>query len=274
MVFCTPNAIDYLSMLDIIMVDPYPIPNANASSVSAALQNVAALGKPIMLVPQAFGGGENWARGPSRQEERLMTYLGLLNGAKAIQYFVRSVGVFPAPAAWGEIRAVAMEVRELTPALIGGRPVKASASDVSDGTCASSIVVKAWEDRDDSIVVIAANTMNNEGEPCRVRFSVEPRPGKACSVAAMFENRQLASSVDPTVGFVDALRGLATAAYRVECPPVEDGTSSTSSSSNLVYNPGYEEASNPGVPGSFGRSLCLQPPILLPPPFMMMLLST
>lgn len=39
---------------------------------------------------QAFGGGENWARGPSRQEERLMTYLGLLKGAKAIQYFVRS----------------------------------------------------------------------------------------------------------------------------------------------------------------------------------------
>ena len=39
-----------------------------------------------MMVPQAFGGGENWARGPSRQEERLMTYLGLLHGAKAIQY--------------------------------------------------------------------------------------------------------------------------------------------------------------------------------------------
>ena len=53
--------------------------------MQAALANVASLGKPVMLVPQAFGGGENWARGPSRQEERLMTYLGLLSGAKAIQ---------------------------------------------------------------------------------------------------------------------------------------------------------------------------------------------
>lgn len=53
--------------------------------MQGALSNVASLGKPVMLVPQAFGGGENWARGPSRQEERVMTYLGLLNGAKAIQ---------------------------------------------------------------------------------------------------------------------------------------------------------------------------------------------
>jgi hypothetical protein len=57
----------------------------SAASVLGALTNVASLGKPVMLVPQAFGGGENWARGPSRQEERLMTYLGLLSGAKAIQ---------------------------------------------------------------------------------------------------------------------------------------------------------------------------------------------
>lgn len=57
----------------------------SAATVQAALSNVASLGKPVMLVPQAFGGGENWARGPSRQEERLMTYLGLLSGAKAIQ---------------------------------------------------------------------------------------------------------------------------------------------------------------------------------------------
>lgn len=57
----------------------------SAATVQGALTNVASLGKPVMMVPQAFGGGENWARGPSRQEERVMTYLGLLAGAKAIQ---------------------------------------------------------------------------------------------------------------------------------------------------------------------------------------------
>jgi hypothetical protein len=90
MVFCTTQAANYLEMLDIIMVDPYPIPGSSAASVASALDNVASLGKPVMMVPQAFGGGENWSRGPSRQEERLMTYIGLLAGAKAIQYFVRS----------------------------------------------------------------------------------------------------------------------------------------------------------------------------------------
>ena len=75
MVFCTDAASKYLSMLDVIMVDPYPIPNQAAGSVQAALDNVAALGKPIIMVPQAFGGGENWARTPSAQEERIMTYV-------------------------------------------------------------------------------------------------------------------------------------------------------------------------------------------------------
>jgi hypothetical protein len=93
-----------------------PVPTSSAAAVLSALSNVASLGKPVMMVPQAFGGGENWARGPSRQEERLMTYLGLLSGAKAIQYFVRAVNSFPyAPAAWGEIRMIAAEVRVLTP---------------------------------------------------------------------------------------------------------------------------------------------------------------
>jgi hypothetical protein len=30
--------------------------------VAGTLASVRALGKPIMMVPQAFGGGENWAR--------------------------------------------------------------------------------------------------------------------------------------------------------------------------------------------------------------------
>lgn len=53
MVFCTTQAASYLEMLDVIMVDPYPIPNGDAASVSGALENVASLGKPVMMVPQA-----------------------------------------------------------------------------------------------------------------------------------------------------------------------------------------------------------------------------
>jgi hypothetical protein len=46
------------------MVDPYPIPNSPAETVLGAITQVTALGKPVIMVPQAFGGGENnlWAR--------------------------------------------------------------------------------------------------------------------------------------------------------------------------------------------------------------------
>jgi hypothetical protein len=256
MVFCTRNAADYLSMLDIIMVDPYPIPGSSASSVASALSNVASLGKPVMMVPQAFGGGENWARGPSRQEERLMTYLGLLHGAKAIQYFVRSQGIFPAPAAWSEIRMVAQEIRVLTPALLWGKAVEASVSDAklcpfpSTSGCASGVTVKAWTDRDGSIVVVAANTATDPGPACMVDFVVAApqaaTQGKKCSVTAMFDAGGIATTEtvsNYTITFSDSLRNFATNAYRVVCE-----LASIANSANMVYNGGYEIEMNPGVP--------------------------
>jgi len=254
MVFCTTNAIDYFSMLDIIMVDPYPIPGSPASSVASALANVASLGKPVMMVPQAFGGGENWARGPSRQEERLMTYLGLLHGAKAIQYFVRSQGIFPAPAAWSEIRIMAQEIRVLTPALLGGHEVEASVSAAklcsvpSTSACADGVVVKAWADRDGSIVVVAANTATSSGPACHVDFIVAATRGSRCSVTAMFDAGGITTMEvvsKGTVTFSDSLRGLATNAYRMVCD--EDGAVSTANL-NMVYNGGYEIEMNPGTP--------------------------
>ena len=105
-----------------------------------------------------------------------MTYLGLLHGAVGIQYFVRSQGVFPDPAAWGEIRMMAMEVRVLTPALTGGRPVHATVSDPSQcalNNCTSSVVVRAWADRDSSIVVVAANAATVASPACPVKYIPE-----------------------------------------------------------------------------------------------------
>ena len=67
------NPLPYLSALDLAMVDPYPVPNYNASTVTNALAVAASLNKPFMLVPQAFGGGEAWSRTPTGIEERLMT---------------------------------------------------------------------------------------------------------------------------------------------------------------------------------------------------------
>ncbi len=104
------------------------------------------------------------------------------------QYFVRNPeGMFPyAPAAWSEIRIIANEVRVLTPALLGGKPVPASVStpsaavSVDEADCAhvtmvtttavEAIVVKAWVDRDGTVVVVAANTENADGPTANVVF--------------------------------------------------------------------------------------------------------
>eukprot|EP00937_MAST-01D_sp_MAST-1D-sp2_P001715 g1715.t1 len=261
MVFCTDQAHAYRDMLDVIMVDPYPVPNGPAASITGALDAVAPLGKPLMMVPQAFGGGENWARGPSQQEERVMTYLGLMRGVQAVQYFVRSAdGTFPyAPAAWGTIRAIADEVRALTPALLGGKAVRGvtvAPAHGAPGGCA--IEAAAWVDRDGSVVVLAASTANVDGPPCAftVRVPVAAAGVRAFDVVAEFENRNIATGLKParatassratTVAFGDALRGLATAVYRIQ--PAAAGHAEAGGGGNLVYNGDYETCVNPAVP--------------------------
>jgi len=239
MVFCAGGASRYLSYLDLIMVDPYPIPNAAASSVQSSLEQVGALGKPIMLVPQAFGGGENWARGPSVQEERLMTYLGWLNGAVAIQYFVRSPpSVFPyAPAAWSEIRKIAAESVALTSALAGGSKLPCSVA----GT--TNVAAGAWKDRDGSVVVVVAH--NGTGVlGTSEQFSIQlvdtiwKVPG--VTVTSIFENLQTTFDAEAQT-ISDGLRPKETRVYRISSSPSVDPT-------NLVYNPSYETTVNPAVP--------------------------
>lgn len=124
------------------------------------------------------------------------------------QYFVRNPeGQFPyAPAAWSEIRIIANEVRVLTPALLGGKPVPASVStppakaSVDAAECAqvttvataaaAATVVKAWVDRDGTVVVVAANTVNADGPTANVVFKVNaPLNADGVSAAALFKRR-------------------------------------------------------------------------------------
>ena len=179
-----------------------------------------------------------------------MTYIGLLHGAIGIQYFVRSEGIFPAPAAWSEIRIMAQEVRVLTPALLDGDPVPVSTADsrrCSSGGCASSVIAKAWTDRDGSIVVVAANTATSAGPPCSTDFVVSvPNHMQTCSISAMFDAGGISTVADPSSGhvtFTDSLTNFGTNAYRVDC-----SGGSAVASPNLVYNGGYEIEMNPGVP--------------------------
>jgi len=123
-VFMTPSkAVDYSNGMDIVMTDPYPVPGGNIRIVSDLVKNLQKhfqYNKPVWLVPQAFGGNEFWEREPDWREIRMMTYQGIINNTKGIQYFIRhGLNSFPkSTSAWNEAAKVALEVREISPFLL------------------------------------------------------------------------------------------------------------------------------------------------------------
>lgn len=66
-------------------------------------------------MPQAFGGQEMWAREPTAKEIRLMTYMGLINGVKGIQYYTHAAGNLnpQSVSAWSVCSDIAVEVNQM-----------------------------------------------------------------------------------------------------------------------------------------------------------------
>ena len=92
-VFVIPErAAPFIHALDIAMTDPYPIPGdvIAVQDHMRALSTAFRFRKALWLVPQAFGGGEFWQREPTGPEIRVMTWLGIQEGAMGIQYFIRN----------------------------------------------------------------------------------------------------------------------------------------------------------------------------------------
>ncbi|MGE5419945.1 MAG: hypothetical protein ACM3UT_07145, partial [Chloroflexota bacterium] len=146
---------NYEDAMDIVMADPYPLPDLPASmvgNVAADLHEEFTGKRPVWIVPQAFGGGELWGREPTIQEIRAMTWQSIVNGATGIQYFVRQApNYFPkSPAAWSECGRMAMEVAEMTPWLLSDEePNKAE-------TASNNIIVTS-KLHDGKLLVLAAN---------------------------------------------------------------------------------------------------------------------
>lgn len=123
----------YSSAADIVWVDPYPIPDLPVTYVSECLDGTikaAGKDKPVWGVLQAFDWNV-WRKGsidkvhrPTPEEERCMTYLALVHGAKGIIYWSWGgskyyMGDFPEQ--WRVMKGIAGELRELTPVLAGGK---------------------------------------------------------------------------------------------------------------------------------------------------------
>ena len=228
----------YADALDIVMADPYPVPNLPVTIVgeTAGLLKTEFKGKrPFWIVPQAFGGGELWGREPTVQEIRSMTWQAIINGATGIQYFVRQgLNYFPkSSAAWSECGRISVEVAELTPWLLSDEetlPVESY----------SKNILVSSRLHNDQLIIMAVNKIN---EPVSASIRIAGvYNGKA---RVLFENR----SVIVNGGVIhDQLAAFGSQVYLVSIKP--EMPASTSSNINLIRDAGFEDLSGPGLPSA------------------------
>lgn len=240
MVFMTPfiSARDYTEILDIVMADPYPVPDMPVSmvgNVAGQLSREFTGSKPVWIAVQSFGGGEIWGREPTAQELRAMTYQSIIRGARGIQYFVRQgLNLFPkSVSAWAECGKMAVEIAELTPWLLSDEPA------IPVRTASPNIMATSAM-HDGRLVIIASNKAN---APARSDFSIgHPFTGRA---RVLFENRSLQVNGGY---FSDILSPYGSQVYMLTLKQKKDDVQPWAL--NLIRDPGFEDLSSPGIPSA------------------------
>jgi|GEM_PF-22297 len=239
-VFMLPSKFSqYRNTMDIAMTDPYPIPGP----VSMVEDFVEQMNKDfnheksIWLVPQAFGGQELWTREPTAKEIRLMTYMGLIHSAKAIQYYTHAPGNLnpQAVSAWSVCSDMAVEVNQMSAFLL---------SDEASPTVTSNeegVITKVFSYKGDVLIMVA----NKKNEPRS--FSVELNGAnqlqELSTASVWFENREVAFANGKINDVIDAL---GTRVYLLKAKERNDSLKAYTT--NLVYNPGFEKVVSPGLP--------------------------
>jgi hypothetical protein len=239
-VFMAPfiSAKKYTDALDIVMADPYPVPDHPVSmpgDVAGLLTREFRGKRPVWIVPQAFGGGELWSREPTIQEIRSMTWQSIINGATGIQYFVRQgLNYFPKSAAtWGECGRMAVEVSELTPWLL-------SDEETPQVTSSTQNVIVTSRVHNGELAVIAVNKIN---EP--VSTSIRITGMSAGKARVLFENRMIAFKGGV---ITDQLSPFGSQVYLIKIKP--EPSSEIGVNTNLIIDEGFEDLSGPGLPSA------------------------
>ena len=239
-VFMAPflSSLKYADAMDIVMADPYPVPELPVTlvgNVAGQLAKAFEGQKPIWIVPQTFGGGEIWKREPTLQEIRSMTYQAIINGARGIQYFVRQgLNLFPkSTGTWSECGRMAVEIAELTPWLLSDE----ESITVSVGS--PDIIAKSYI-HESRMLILAVNKTN---APVRTVFSIHQSfKGKA---KVIFENRFVTMSGG---SFSDVISSYGSQAYLIDRNPIKETLKPWKG--NLILDPGFEDISSPGVPSA------------------------
>jgi hypothetical protein len=239
-VFMAPflSARKYSNSFDIVMADPYPLPDLSVEmvgDVAGQLRKEFYGSKPVWIVPQAFGGGELWGREPSIQEIRSMTWQSIIRGATGIQYFVRQgLNYFPkSTATWGECGRMALEVAELTPWLLSDEETLAVESFSKD-------VIVSSRFHNGQLLVMAVNKIN---EPVRVIIRIT---GILNSKARLiFENR----SVPVSGGLIaDQISAFGSQVYLISINKEKKVFQETNA--NLLNDGDFENIFSPGIPSA------------------------
>lgn len=235
-VFMMPHrAREFESTFDIAMTDPYPVPMRGVEEAGVFVKHLNdqfQYKKAIWLVPQAFGGSEFWTREPTKAEIRAMTYLGLIEGAMGIQYFIRrGPNLHPkSPVAWHEASELALETQAMMPWLFSDTGRKTL--DLEDET----IQVAYWQ-KEGSILLMLVNSKNQPRA-----FDLKVASWSTDTTAfSLFENRITAVRGGRLEDFID---GYGTRVYVLG----DTGQSDKIHPRNIVLNPGFEHTPSPGTP--------------------------
>jgi hypothetical protein len=239
MVFMSPReAWRYANAMDIVMADPYPVPNRPVTEVeyvTKMLERNLYPELPVWIVPQAFGGGEHWRREPTPAEMRVMTWMALIHGARGIQYFIRKgLNSFPKSLiAWDECGQIALETAELTPWFAEGREVTGLRSGQAN------VRVKGWE-KDSTLVVVCINTVNRP-LPLQVSLPQSYRKGVG---EVMFEDRP----AEITRGRIrDMIDAYGRRVFKITRAGAERIVTDTL---NMMEDPGFEYLPVTGIPSA------------------------
>ena len=187
-------AAKYRACTDIMWIDPYPIPHSPVTYVSDCVSGaVKAMekDKPVWAIPQAFDwsvwntGKVNDVHRPTNEEERCMTYLALVHGAKGIIYWAHTASKYyirDYPEHWAYMKKLAGELHDLSPVLLTpptDRTVNLSPKDAPIDTMVRRL--------DGQTYVFAVNHGN---KPCKVKLSLAESKASA-PVEVLFEGRSV-----------------------------------------------------------------------------------
>ncbi|MEI6501461.1 MAG: hypothetical protein WCP21_10620, partial [Armatimonadota bacterium] len=200
-VLCTPPELKYFPQTtDIMGVDPYPIPSSPVTKVSEWTEEAVASvkgHKPTWIVPQAFAwyqyNPEGSSRGriptaeelktgrmPTYEEERCMTYLALVHGAKGLIYYCYyDLRVLPHyQEIWGWMKKIGAEVKALTPLWLS--PASANKARLEPASAPIHSLLKRAGGHEYLVAVNAGSA------PCAVTFDLRHKLPSAVKV--LFED--------------------------------------------------------------------------------------